>query len=158
MNMATNGTTGGCVRQDLPPEQAKEPALSFPPHTQATATQATTTQLTTNNEGNPEYPTMKRLSSFSGTFIRTLTRTLTKTLTKLTLALPLLLAFAAPQVQAQSPFSPVPDLDLLRSSDVGNPTDNITSIGTPVFSVGGLVAGGTVTVTATWNDAPGGSA
>ncbi|MGI9250803.1 MAG: beta strand repeat-containing protein, partial [Pseudohongiellaceae bacterium] len=31
-------------------------------------------------------------------------------------------------------------------------------IGTPVFSVGGLVAGGTVTVTATWNDAPGGSA
>ncbi|MGI9251575.1 MAG: hypothetical protein ACR2PR_10295, partial [Pseudohongiellaceae bacterium] len=62
----------------------------------------------------------------------------------------------APQVQAQ--FSPVPELDLLRSSDTGNPTDNNTSIGTPVFSVGNLVGGGTVTVTATWNDAPGGSA
>ncbi|MGI9251686.1 MAG: Ig-like domain-containing protein, partial [Pseudohongiellaceae bacterium] len=76
----------------------------------------------------------------------------------LSLAVPLLLAFA-PQVQAQFPaFSSVPELDLLRSSDTGNPTDNNTSIGTPVFSVGNLESGGTVTVTATWNDAPGGSA
>ncbi|MGI9250701.1 MAG: hypothetical protein ACR2PR_05850, partial [Pseudohongiellaceae bacterium] len=103
---------------------------------------------------------MNRLSSFSGIFTQTFTTLVLaasrRVFATLTLALPLLLALAAPQAQAQ--FSPVPELDLLRSSDVGNPTDNITSIGTPVFSVGGLVAGGTVTVTATWNDAPGGSA
>ncbi|MGI9251524.1 MAG: hypothetical protein ACR2PR_10040, partial [Pseudohongiellaceae bacterium] len=89
---------------------------------------------------------MKRLTSF------------TKALTTLTLTVPLLLALTLASPQAQAQFSPVPELDLLRSSDTGNPTDNNTSIGTPVFSVGNLVGGGTVTVTATWNDAPGGSA